>query len=60
MTDVQKEEVQDLYPWAERKTFRMDPDGDIADPIGSSFAVYQRVARRLVKVLENRLSELPV
>lgn len=60
MTDAQKEEVLDLYPWAERKTFRLDQEGDIGDPIGASIAVYERVARRLANVLQNRLSELPL
>lgn len=60
MTDAHREEVLDLYPWAERKTFRLDPEGDIADPIGASLSVYERVARRMVKVLQQRLNELPV
>jgi len=44
MTSAHRDEVLDLFPWAERKTFRLDPEGDIADPIGASLAVYQRVA----------------
>jgi protein-tyrosine-phosphatase len=60
MTDAHREEVLDLYPWAERKTVRLDPEGDIADPIGATLAVYQRVARRLASVLQERLDELVV
>jgi protein-tyrosine-phosphatase len=60
MTDAQRQEVLDMYPWAERKTSRLDREGDIADPIGATLAVYERVARRLVHVVQNRLNELPL
>ena len=60
MTANHREEVLELAPGALRKTFRLDPEGDIADPIGSPFPVYERVARKLATVLERRLSELPV
>jgi protein-tyrosine-phosphatase len=58
MTDAHLEEVMELYPWAARKTFRLDPEGDVADPIGSSDAVYRRVAGRLGTVIQERLKEL--
>ena len=58
MTDAHLSEVTELYPWAARKSFRLDPQGDIADPIGSSQAVYQRVAKRLQSVLQERFKEL--
>jgi protein-tyrosine-phosphatase len=60
MTSAHREELLDLFPWAERKTFRLDPEGDIADPIGAPLAVYQRVARRLAAVVQDRLNELAV
>ena len=60
MTDAHRQEVMELYPWAERKTFRLDPEGDVSDPFGSPLPVYQRVAKRLMSLLEKRLSELPV
>ena len=59
MTDTHREEVVDIFPWAERKTFRLDPEGDIADPFVESLGVYQRVARRLASVINDRLNELP-
>jgi protein-tyrosine-phosphatase len=58
MTGAHREEVLDLLPSAERKVHRLDPDGDIDDPIGAPLAVYQRVARRLATVIEKRLKEL--
>ncbi len=36
----------------------LDPDGDIADPIGGSEAVYAETARRLVALIEGRLDEI--
>jgi protein-tyrosine phosphatase len=60
MTAAHSAEVAELYPWAERKTFELDPDADIADPIGSSGSVYERVAKRMLELLQKRLSELPV
>jgi len=58
MTDAHLEELVELYPWAARKTSRLDPDGDVADPIGSSDAVYRRVAGRLGIIIQERLKEL--
>jgi protein-tyrosine phosphatase len=60
MTAAHSAEVAELYPWAERKTFQLDPDGDIADPIGSPFSVYERVAKRILELLQKRLNELPL
>ena len=60
MTDAHREEVLELLPGAERKTFRIDPEGDVADPIGVPLPVYERVADRLDQVIQQRLSELPL
>ena len=58
MTNAHRDEVLDLLPSAEKKTFRLDPEGDVADPIGSSLSVYQQVASRLNTLLQQRLGEL--
>jgi protein-tyrosine phosphatase len=60
MTDAHRDEVLELVPGAARKTFLLDPNGDIADPIGSSLAVYQQVAARMSELLRQRLGELSV
>jgi len=60
MTDAHREEVLELLPGAERKTVRVDPEGDVADPIGAPLPVYERVAARLAEVLQERLNEWPV
>ena len=58
MTADHRDEILDLLPGAQRKTFPVDPEGDIVDPIGSPLPVYQHVAQRLSNVLQGRLSEL--
>ena len=60
MTDAHLEEVVHLLPAASRKTQRLDPQGDVADPIGSDLSVYEEVADRLSEVLKQRLSELRI
>jgi protein-tyrosine phosphatase len=60
MTAAHSAEIAELYPWAERKTFELDPDADIADPIGSPISVYEKVAKRILDLLQQRLSEFPV
>lgn len=58
MTNAHREEILDLIPGAEKKTFRLDPEEDVADPIGGGLSVYQQVATRLNAVLRQRLGEL--
>jgi protein-tyrosine-phosphatase len=60
MTEAHREEVVELVPAAAQKTYRLDPQGDVEDPIGSGLSVYQEVAHRLVELLQHRLSELPL
>ena len=36
----------------------VDPDGDIPDPIGQGQAIYDKVARRLQKVIPERVADL--
>jgi protein-tyrosine phosphatase len=49
--------VRSLVPSAVDKTFTLDPDGDIEDPIGSDLAVYQQLAGQLYNLIEKRLDE---
>jgi protein-tyrosine-phosphatase/tRNA A37 threonylcarbamoyladenosine synthetase subunit TsaC/SUA5/YrdC len=58
MTSAHREDLASLFPWAGHKIVRLDPEGDIDDPIGGPLTAYQRVARRLVAVIPNRLKEL--
>ena len=43
-----------------KKTQRLDPQGDIDDPIGAGPQVYQQVAGHLADLLQQRLSELQI
>lgn len=58
MTDAHREEVLDIFPGAAGKTERLDPEGDVPDPIGAGLGAYRDVSRRLAELLEQRLSGL--
>ncbi|MGN6369283.1 MAG: Sua5/YciO/YrdC/YwlC family protein [Phycisphaerae bacterium] len=58
MTDAHREEILYAFPGAAKKTQRLDPEGDIDDPIGAGPEVYQQVAGHLADLLQHRLSEL--
>jgi protein-tyrosine-phosphatase len=60
MTDAHREELLEQFPAAEGKTYRLDPQEDVEDPIGAGLSVYQEVAERLAELLKKRLSELPL
>ncbi|MCC7145881.1 MAG: threonylcarbamoyl-AMP synthase [Phycisphaeraceae bacterium] len=57
MTGAHVEAVLSLDAAARGKTFLLDENGDIADPIGSSLTVYQRCAEMIRRRLEQRLRE---
>jgi protein-tyrosine phosphatase len=58
MTDNHRDEILDLLPSAAEKTERLDPAGDVDDPIGSGEAVYRQVAEHLNALIKQRLDEL--
>ena len=60
MTDAHRDEVLRAFPAAAKKTQRLDPEGDIDDPIGAGPHVYQQVAGHLADLLQQRLSELQI
>jgi protein-tyrosine-phosphatase len=45
-------------PEAAAKIMRLDPDGDIEDPIGMGQAAYDRLAERLSSLIPRRLEEV--
>lgn len=49
--------VQVMVPSAKRKLSTLDPQGDIADPIGSDASVYRDLAGELQKLIQQRLAE---
>jgi len=57
MTDRHVAAVGRIAGGAADRTFALDPDGDIADPVGADQAVYDRVAERIEKCLRRRMKE---
>jgi protein-tyrosine phosphatase len=60
MTGAHRDELLAMYPAGRSKIQRLDPEGDVPDPIGAGLSVYQAVAERLWELLEERLGELPL
>jgi len=58
MTEAQRKAVIGLFPQAAIKAKRLDPDGDIEDPIGSAFEVFLRCAERIRESIRFRFDEL--
>lgn len=58
MTADHREEILTMLPGAEKKTFQVDPEGDVEDPIGADESVYRQVALHLQTVLRQRLNEM--
>ena len=58
MTGAHRDRVLEFSLSAAKKTHRLDPDGDIDDPIGADAAVYREVAERLTTVIARRLNEI--
>jgi protein-tyrosine phosphatase len=52
--------VTALVPSAADKVLKLDPGGDIEDPIGGDVALYESLARQLRLLIEKRLAEWPV
>jgi len=58
MTAAHLEEVVSILPSAAKKTHRLDPQGDIDDPIGADSRTYRQVAGHLQEVIRMRLKEI--
>ena len=58
MTESQRIAVTNLAPAAALSTLRLDPSGDIEDPMGSGVEGNVRCARRLQSLVKMRLDEL--
>ncbi|MEI8197001.1 MAG: Sua5/YciO/YrdC/YwlC family protein [Phycisphaerae bacterium] len=58
MTDAHREEILHFWPAAAAKTYRLDPAGDVEDPIGGDESLYRQVAERFEAVLRVRLNEI--
>jgi len=59
MTDSHVAEVVRLVPDAAEKARKLDPRGDVADPIGGGIAVYRRTASRIDRAIRTALGKGP-
>jgi protein-tyrosine phosphatase len=57
MTEAHRQAVLALDPTAAEKTARLDPDRDIADPVGADLATYRQTAEQMRHALAGRLKE---
>jgi len=57
MTGSHVQAARMIAPGSNTPIERLDPDGDIADPIGQSQDVYDRVASRIEALIPGRLQE---
>ncbi len=57
MTEGHRQAVLMLSPNASAKTQRLDPEGDIIDPIGAPLEVYRQTAEMIRRALEQRITE---
>jgi protein-tyrosine-phosphatase len=57
MTEAQRKAVIELIPEVAGKTYCMDPDGDIDDPIGKGLDAYMKCAGQIHRLVGRRLDE---
>lgn len=60
MTSAHRRAVLDMIPSATSKTYCLDPEGDIADPIGRGLAAYIQCARQIQSLVRLRCDQLAV
>ena len=58
MSSAHLEHVLAYFPEAEFKTFLLDENGNISDPVGQSEAVYLRCADQIEKAIERRMRDI--
>jgi protein-tyrosine-phosphatase len=58
MSQAHQEAVIKLFPEATSKIQRLDPNGDVEDPLGSEPAVYVNCARRIHSLVRLRFDEI--
>lgn len=51
------EVIKKLVPLAGKKVHTLDPEGEIADPIGGDLTTYQTVATHMKKMIDRRLAD---
>ena len=57
MTESHRQAVLAAAPEAAEKTFRLDPETDVSDPIGGPISEYRQTAAMIRRALQQRLTE---
>ena len=57
MEDYHREVILSLCPEVADKCLLMDPQGNVADPVGQPLPVFRRCAHQIRQAIEYRLSE---
>lgn len=57
MTEPHRRAVLTLSPGAAAKTYRLDPERDVSDPIGMSQSVYEQTAEMILDAVRRRVAE---
>jgi protein-tyrosine-phosphatase len=60
MTESQRNAVTSLVPAVADRALRLDPLGDIEDPMGNGVEVYVRCAQRIQTLVKMRFDEFPM
>ena len=60
MTQTHLEHLLQIWPDAESKCALLDPEGDIADPIGAGERIYSACALQIEKAVKRRLCEIMI
>lgn len=60
MTQGQLQKVLDMFPSAASKTRSLDPEGDIEDPSGAGAQGYAACARRIERLIYQRMDEVGI
>ncbi|NLF32763.1 MAG: threonylcarbamoyl-AMP synthase [Planctomycetes bacterium] len=55
MTEAHRRQIIQIAPAAADRVERLDPDRDIADPVGGSLEVYRRAIAQIARAVEARL-----
>jgi molybdate transport system ATP-binding protein len=60
MTEEQRRELAVRFPWAQPKSYRLDPDADLGDPHGKTLEGFLDCARQIQALVRLRLNGLGV
>ncbi len=60
MTDHHVEAIHDLSPSAKARIDRLNPEGDVEDPLGGNVVLYMQLADTMEKLIRRRLEDVKI